>query len=346
MGLPLKFFMSLAGTLAKWALIAAFWLSSVILVTSSALIMDAISDGMSRVLSIQTPYSRQKVEVAQQRDKLAAQKQAVRKSSFKVKQRLGTMIKRNVADAATSMVPVIGGVASVGFAVTDVYAGCDMVRLQNDLNKAFDMDEDEGLLEGVCATAVKAVEGTNRKAELELNFLKEQGGSLADSVGELWGEMVKQATDYMQLSGPYSKGPSDASSAEIGLPEKNAAHWVCEGVDSELSLSLRRKLPPFVLETDPQTLLNLKTVAGAMGAEFEEMPFLNCTRAPNLDPSGKPTDIYDVHCSTSGKNPITGQEGGRSHDTNLSFNTKHGWGQIEHQSIALWSEYFQCTEVN
>ena len=158
MGLPLKFFMSLAGTLAKLALIAAFWLSSVILVTSSALMMDAISDGMSRVLSIQTPYSRQKVVVAQQRKKLAAQKQAVRKSSFKVKQRLGTMIKRNVADAGTSMVPLIGGVASVGFAVTDVYAGCDMVRLQNDLNKVFDMDEDEGLLEGLCATAFEAVE--------------------------------------------------------------------------------------------------------------------------------------------------------------------------------------------
>jgi hypothetical protein len=342
MGLPLKFFMSLAGALAKWALIAAFWLSSVILVTSSALIMDAISDGMSRVLSIQTPYSRQKVEVAQQRKKLAAQKQAVRKSSFKVKQRLGTMIKRNVADAGTSMVPLIGGVASVGFAVTDVYAGCDMVRLQNDLNKVFDMDEDEGLLEGVCATAFEAVEGTKKKAELELIFLKDKGGSLADSVGEFWGEMVKQAAEYMELSGPYSKGPSGAQSAEIGLPEKNARGWVCEGVDSELSLS--QKLPPFVLETDPQTLLNLKTVAGAMGEQLEAMPFLNCTRAPDLGPSGKPTDIHDVHCSTSGENLITGQVGVRSHNTNLSFNTKNGWGRIEHQSFVLWSEYFQCTE--
>lgn len=351
MGFAFKFFMSLGATLAKWALVGVLWLGSVMLVTSSALVMDAISDGMSRMLSIQTPYARQKVEVARQQTKLAAQRQAVRKNSVKVQSRLRTMVKRNVADAATSIVPLIGGAASVGFAVTDVYAACDMARLQNDLDKAFDLteDEDKSVFGETCAVALETVEGTKTKAESQLKSLQQKGTSLADSLGDLWGEVVQQGADYIELSSQYLKGKSGAQDTDVRMSDRNARWWICQGVNDEWGLE-DKELPPFVLESDPATLLDLKTVAGAMGKDFDDMPFLNCTHTPTPDfdqsdrrvlARAKPTDI---RCSTSGRNPITGQTGVRSHNTNLSFSTQYGWGEIEYQHIFFWSQNFQCTE--
>ena len=71
---------SLGATLGKWTIIGVSG-CIVFFVTTSTLVMDAVSDGMSRLLSIQTPYAKSKATAATQRHKIKRTKLAVRRNS-------------------------------------------------------------------------------------------------------------------------------------------------------------------------------------------------------------------------------------------------------------------------
>ena len=203
MRLVLAFLTDFAITLAKWIFIGAVWLASVLLVTTNAFVMDAISDGMSSLLGVQTPYSKQKANLARQEKQLLRQRQAVTKNSKKIKRMGRSMIERNLSDAAMSPIPVIGGVASVGWAASDVYAACEFIHLQNELDIAFGIDGDLTTFENFCSVSIQAVEGAREDAKQDLNSLEEQVRDMSESLGELHEAMAEQTADYMEQVDRY-----------------------------------------------------------------------------------------------------------------------------------------------
>lgn len=167
------FFARLSLLLTKWAVIGTLWLASVFLVTSSALLMDQFSDWARMLGGYTTPYSKQKATVRSQHAKLKAQKtrldnqrRYVKRHSRKVKMLGGKMIARNVADATTSIIPVIGGAASVSFAVWDVYAACELISTQKEFELLMGTStaDDYSALESTCVTATTSVESASASA--------------------------------------------------------------------------------------------------------------------------------------------------------------------------------------
>ena len=197
MRLVFAFLTDFATTLAKWIFIGALWLASVLLVTTNAFVMDAISDGMSSLLGVQTPYSKQKANLVRRKSSYCAGTSS-NKNSKKIKGMGRSMIDRNVQDATMSPIPVIGGVASVGWAVSDVYAACEFIHLQNELDIAFGIDGDLTTFENVCSVSIQAVEGAREDAKQDLNSLEEQVRDMSESLGEFHEAMVEQAVDYME----------------------------------------------------------------------------------------------------------------------------------------------------
>ena len=125
--------------------------------------------------------------------------------------------------------------------------------------------------------------------------------------------------------------------------------WVCNVPDIYASPG-RQERPPFVLETDPETLLNLETVAGALGKDLSDTPGLNCTLMPTdrdlSDKNLSGANTPEIECSTSGTNPITGFTVFSDHNSFLSFSPTDGSVTIRHEYIFAWRESFQCSEVN
>ena len=78
---------------------------------------------------------------------MLANKEKVRKHGKKVRGFGKKMVGRNVADATTSIIPVIGGFASVTFAVADVHAACELVAMQNELEGKLGIDSDHSNFE-------------------------------------------------------------------------------------------------------------------------------------------------------------------------------------------------------
>ena len=75
------------------------------------------------------------------------------------------MVGRNLADATTSIIPVIGGFASVTFAVADVHAACELVAMQNELETALGIDSEPSNFKTYCIESINQVNATATEAE-------------------------------------------------------------------------------------------------------------------------------------------------------------------------------------
>ena len=135
----------------KWSILALIWIASVIFVTTSALLMDAISDGLSNVFGITTPYT-------QQKNNNLKQKTAIKKTRAKSQRLAAKMVTRNVMDAGSVFIPVGGAVVGVGFAAADVYAACELIDIQNELSETLLIPNDTSVGDELCLDAVAYVE--------------------------------------------------------------------------------------------------------------------------------------------------------------------------------------------
>ena len=156
----------------KWFVLASIWLASVIFVTTSALLMDMISDGLTKVSDFTTPYSQQKQSNLKQRAEIKKQKAAIKKQDVAIKkqkaaitrtrgksQKLAAkMVSRNVLDASSSLLPVGGAVIGVGLAAADVYGACELIDIQNELSETLEIPTDNSVGEELCLDAVATVE--------------------------------------------------------------------------------------------------------------------------------------------------------------------------------------------
>ena len=203
-----SFIGNVAGAVIKWALIAVLWVSSIVFVTTSALALDAISDALSGFKGIPIPYLDQKGKIKNQQDTIKKQrgkierqgstinkqkgtikqvktdmnkqKVAVKKHATKVNRFAGKMAGRNVADAGTSLIPIAGGLMSVTFAVADVYAACELVTMQNELEKALRIDGELSDMQSVCVGSVNEVDRLAIKAEEELDDFRRKIPDMPD----------------------------------------------------------------------------------------------------------------------------------------------------------------------
>ena len=203
-----SFIGNVAGAVIKWALIAVLWVSSIVFVTTSALALDAISDTLSGFKGIPIPYLDQKGKIKNQQDTIKKQrgkikkqgstinkqkgtikqvktdmnkqKVAVKKHATKVNRFAGKMAGRNVADAGTSLIPIAGGLMSVTFAVADVYAVCELVTMQNELEKALRIDGELSDMQSVCVGSVSEVDRLAIKAEEELDDFRRKIPDMPD----------------------------------------------------------------------------------------------------------------------------------------------------------------------
>ena len=166
--------------LTKWAAIGVLWICSVFLVTSSALIMDQFSDWARMIGGYTTPYAKQKAtakaankrvadadrRASKAESRVKEQKKLAKTHSAKVKKIGGKMVARNAADATTSMIPVVGGAASVSFAVWDVYAACELISTQKEFELLMGTStaDDYTVLESTCTTTKASVESAGEAA--------------------------------------------------------------------------------------------------------------------------------------------------------------------------------------
>ena len=212
----LSFLGGLSGALIKWALIASLWIGSIVFVTTSALALDAISDAMMKFAGIPTLHLDQKRRVAKAKTELQVQKQqtakarkqltqdrAIRKKALikhgrKVDGFVVKMVKRNVAAAGTALLPAVGGLASVGFAVADVHAGCELIAMQNELEIMFGMPGHLSSTEEACVDGIVAIDELGRKAQAELTEMKQIGQQVSGTVAETmveWQEHVPSSSE-------------------------------------------------------------------------------------------------------------------------------------------------------
>ena len=337
MSLIIQFFVGLGATLSKWAIIAVLWVASLALATTSTLVMDAVSDGMSRLLSIQTPYAKSKATVATQRQKIKSTKLAVRRNSGRVKKMAVKTVARNAGEAATLFVPVVGGVMGVSLTLADIYAACELLEMQHELDALFDVAEDPTSWEQLCLSTVDNVEGLSANASKSLTVLKQGGVDAQETVSDWYREMTDAGKRYMSSSTELlAQHTGDAGTDTNSIEDKND-WWVCqtEGMWGET-------VEDFVLEADKETVLNLQTVAKALGISVATSPELNCKG--ELIPSGgaeagaENSPAQQIECSTSEPNAAV------DHDSELSFNTQLKSGYLSFGGFAPRPpSRFQCT---
>ena len=112
-------------------------------------------------------------------------KRAIKNHSSKVSRFVSKMAVRNVSDAGQSLIPVVGGLVSIPLAAADVYAACEMVDMQNDLNVAFNLENELSDMESVCVNAVNQIEELEREAEAKLEEMKQATQQVSAKVEEL-----------------------------------------------------------------------------------------------------------------------------------------------------------------
>jgi len=135
----------------KWLVLALIWLASVVFVTTSALLMDAISDGLSNVFGVSTPYD-------QQKNNNLKQKAAIKKTRAKSQRLAAKMVTRNVMDAGSAFIPLGGAVIGLAFAAADVYAACELIDIQNEISETLEIPNDTSVGDDLCLDAVATVE--------------------------------------------------------------------------------------------------------------------------------------------------------------------------------------------
>jgi hypothetical protein len=214
----LSFLGGFSGAVIKWALIAFLWIGSIIFVTTSALALDAISDAMMKFTGIPTLHLDQKRRVAKAKTDLQVQKQqtararkqltqdrAIRKRALithgkQVDGFVVKMVKRNVAAAGTALLPAVGGIASVGFAVADVHAGCELIAMQNELETIFGMANELSGTKEACVRGIAAIDELGLKAEAELAEMQQVGQRMSETVAETVGEWNEQMPTASEMS--------------------------------------------------------------------------------------------------------------------------------------------------
>lgn len=144
----------------KWFVLALIWIASVIFVTTSALLMDAISDGLCNVFGITTPY-------AQQKNNNLNQKTVIKKTRAKSQRLAAKMVTRNVMDAGSVFIPVGGAVIGVGLAAADVYAACELIDIQNELSENLEISTDTSIGDDMCLEAVAYFESLPELPDLQ-----------------------------------------------------------------------------------------------------------------------------------------------------------------------------------
>ena len=171
--------MWLGKRMLKWVILVTLWLASVIFVTSSALLMDVLSDGLTKVFDFTTPYSqqkqsnlKQKAEIKKQKTAIANQKAQIKKQDAAIKKQKTTItrtrgksqklaakiVSRNVLDASSSLLPVGGAVIGIGLAAADVYGACELIDIQNELSETLEIPADNSVGDELCLDAVATVE--------------------------------------------------------------------------------------------------------------------------------------------------------------------------------------------
>ena len=135
----------------KWSALSILWLASVISLTTSELMMDVVSDGLSKVLGVTTPYAKQK-------NNSLRQKTVIKNTRAKSQRLAVKIVSRNVFDLSTPLIPVGGAVIGVGLAAADVYAACELIDIQNELSETLDIPAENSVGEEICLEAVATVE--------------------------------------------------------------------------------------------------------------------------------------------------------------------------------------------
>ena len=215
----LSFLSGCSGALIKWALIAVLWIGSIIFVTTSALALDAISDTLMKFTGIPTLHLDQKRRVAKAKTELQVQKQQTAKATKQLTQDRAIrkrallkhgkqvdgfvvkMVKRNVAAAGTALLPAVGGLASVGFAVADVHAGCELIAMQNELETMFGMASELSGTKEACVHGIAAIDELGLKAEAELTEIKQTGHRVSETVVETMAEWKEHVPSSSEMSG-------------------------------------------------------------------------------------------------------------------------------------------------
>ena len=205
----INFFLRFAALITKWALIGVLWLASILFVTSNALLMDAFSDGLSRLSGVVSPYTLQKQKLVKTEKRLKAkdaahkrqmdaqktahtkkmntqkaahaknldrqraghtkkirsQKALVKSHTAEVRGFSKKMVWRNTADATTSMIPMVGGLASVTFAVLDVHAACELIAMQKNLESSLGLVNRDSSWDSFCLESIGAIDTVGETAE-------------------------------------------------------------------------------------------------------------------------------------------------------------------------------------
>jgi len=165
--------------LLKWFLFASIWLASVVAVTTNALLMDVLSDGLTKAFDFTTPYSQQKqsnlsqkAEIKKQKTTITNQKAEIKKRDTAIKRQKAAItrtrgksqklaakiVSRNVLDASSSLLPVGGAVIGVGLAAADVYGACELIDFQNELSETLEIPTENSVGDELCLDAVATVE--------------------------------------------------------------------------------------------------------------------------------------------------------------------------------------------
>ena len=203
MQLIVQFFLKLGAVITKWGVVGVLWLASIFFVTSSALLLDAFSDGLSRLTGVVSPYTQQKQKIAQadkrlkakdvahkkqikqqkaaHTKKLNAQKTMVKSHTTKVRGFSKKMVVRNTADATTSMIPIAGGLASVTFAVLDVHAACELITMQKQLESSLGIDDQDSSWEAFCAKSIQTISTMGETAKKGVTQMAEYMPDMPDT---------------------------------------------------------------------------------------------------------------------------------------------------------------------
>ena len=83
---------------------------------------------------------------------------------------------------------------AVSFSVADVYAACELVTMQNELEETFGVDDELSKAESACATSVGKVDELGLQAEAKLAEMKRTGQEISEVVTEYWAEQVCRVT--------------------------------------------------------------------------------------------------------------------------------------------------------
>ena len=190
---------------------------------------------------------------------------------------------------------------AVSLTLADIYAACELLEMQHELDALFDVAEDPTSWEQTCLTTIDKVEGLSADASKTLAILKQGGVGAKEVISDWYGEMTNAGKGYISSSTELLAQYMDDARTDIDSLRDENAWWVCQSEEM-----WGDKLHAFVLEADKETVLNLQTVAKALGISVAASPGLNC-REELIPNDGAEADTekgpaQQIECSTSEPN--------------------------------------------